>query len=81
MKPLVALLLVLTLCTPLHAQGHPGRVTWGVVLGSVATYEIWAVSTHHETMSQSVQHGPRWFKVSVAVGLGALSVHVFLEKP
>ena len=78
MKALLIPLFVLTLWTPVRAQDHPGRLAWAAVLGSVATYELWATATHHETMSQAVQHGPRWVKVSVGVGLVALSLHLYV---
>ena len=84
MKIIAVAILLLTLAAPAIAKDDPyspttntGRVGWALVLGTAATYEVWAVSTKHQTLSQSVQHGPKWFKVSLGVGLGALAFHMF----
>ena len=53
-----------------------GRIGWVMALGAVGGFELWAVKTRHETMSQGVQHS-RGMKLAVGVGLGALSVHLF----
>ena len=55
----------------------PGMVMWGLLFLAVAIYEAWAVFTHHPTLSQTVQHGPRWFKWALGLGLIGLLVHLF----
>ncbi|HXU04412.1 MAG TPA: hypothetical protein VN903_25800, partial [Polyangia bacterium] len=68
----VLLLLCLLVAVPCAAQpSHPGRWAWAGVLGGVAAYELWAVQTHHETMSQEVQHS-KGLSIAVGIGLGAL---------
>jgi hypothetical protein len=53
----------------------PAKIAWATVLGSVAAYEVWAIKSHNETMSQATQRhtGTR---IAVMVGLSALSVHL-----
>ncbi len=62
---------------PATAAFIPGMVMWGILFLAVAIYEAWAVWTHHPTLSQTVQHGPRWFKWALALGLIWLIVHLF----
>ncbi len=59
---------------------HPtlGYWFWGILFLAVAVYELWAVITHHPTLSQTVQRGPRWFKWALGVGFIALLGHLFL---
>jgi len=52
------------------------KIGWALVLGAVGSYELWAVTTHHETMSQGVQRS-RKLGLAVGVGLGALSFHLY----
>jgi hypothetical protein len=55
-----------------------GMWVWGLLFLAVAIFEAWAVLTHHRTLSQTVQHGPRWFRWALGVGLIALIGHLFL---
>jgi hypothetical protein len=66
--------------TPIPQQTYPynpGMVMWGLLFLAVAIYEAWAVVTGHPTLSQTVQHGPKWFKWALALGLIGLFVHLF----
>jgi hypothetical protein len=79
-KTVATTLLLLALAAPAGADDGKthtaGKVAWSAVLGSVAVYEAWAVTTHHETMSQAVQRH-KATRIAVGIGLGALSVHIF----
>jgi len=55
-----------------------GMWVWGLLFLAVAIYEAWAVLTHHRTLSQVVQRGPRWFRWAIGVGFIALLGHLFL---
>ncbi len=77
MRLILASALVLALATPARADVGP-KVGWAIVLGSAVAYEGWALKTHHQTLSQGVQHGPRWFKVGIAIGLGGLAIHLYV---
>ena len=63
---------------PSARHSSSALVAWGVVLLLVAGYELWAVRTGHDTLSQGVRNGPRWFRISVGVGLAALVGHLFV---
>lgn len=56
----------------------PGYWAWGLIFLAVAIFEAWAVFTHHRTLSQVVQHGPRWFRWAIGLGFIALLGHFFL---
>lgn len=51
---------------------------WGLLFLAALLYEVWAIWTHHRTLSQTVQHGPRWFKWLIGAGLVTLILHLFL---
>jgi hypothetical protein len=55
---------------------HAGTLMWLLVIGAVILYEIIALATHHQTMSQAVQHGPRWLTWLVVGALGWLIWHL-----
>jgi len=55
-----------------------GMWVWGLLFLAVAIFEAWAVLTKHRTLSQTVQHGPRWFRWAIGVGFIALLGHLFL---
>ena len=55
-----------------------GYWMWGLIFLAVAIFEVWAVLTHHRTLSQTVQHGPRWFRWAMGLGLLGLLAHFFL---
>jgi len=59
-------------------RDHLGLVVWGVLFAIVAGYELWATRTGRQTLSQTVQHGPRWFKVTLGMGFCVLLWHLFL---
>jgi hypothetical protein len=64
---------------PLHAQEKAGKIGWTAVFGTIITYEVWALHTHHQTLSETVQHS-KWGKIGVGVGLGGFTVHLFIVK-
>ncbi len=55
-----------------------GMWVWGLLFLAVAIFEAWAVLTKHRTLSQTVQHGPRWFRWAIGVGFVVLLGHLFL---
>lgn len=55
-----------------------GYVMWGLVGLAVLLFELWAVVSGHHTMTQAVQHGPRWMQWLIGGGLIGLFVHLFL---
>lgn len=63
---------------PLPSQQTTGYVMWGLIFLAVAIFEVWAIWTHHRTLSQTVQHGPAWFRWAIGVGFLALLGHFFL---
>lgn len=56
----------------------PGYWMWAAIFLAVAIFEAWAVLTHHRTLSQTVQHGPRWFRWAMGLGFLGLLAHFFL---
>ncbi len=56
---------------------HAGTLMWLLVIGAVILYEILALATGHQTMSQAVQRGPRWLKWLVGGALVWLIWHLF----
>ena len=55
----------------------PAGVAWLVIIGAVLAFEIWALVTHHNTLSQYIQHKPRVWRW-VAEGLIAiLGLHLW----
>ena len=56
----------------------PGYWMWALLFLAVAIFEAWAIWTHHRTLSQTVQHGPSWFRWVMGMGLIALIAHLFL---
>ncbi len=73
-------LLISTICFAEDKKPIPRsvKVGWTIVLSSVAVYEVWAVKTKHETLSQGVQHS-KAMKVIVGVGLSGVAVHFYLK--
>lgn len=61
--------------TPSETYGY---WMWAALFLAVLVFEAWALATHHRTLSQTVQHGPRWFKWAMGIGLVALIAHLFL---
>jgi hypothetical protein len=61
---------------PLPDPQLPGYWLWGAIFLAVAIFELWAIWTHHRTLSQTVQHGPAWFRWALGLGLIALVVHL-----
>ena len=53
-----------------------GYWMWGLVFIAVALFELWAVWTKHRTLSQTVQHGPKWLRWAFGIGFIALIVHL-----
>ena len=82
MRVIAALLLILAIASPVHAEDKRNtkapKIGWAIALGSVAVYEIWAIKTTHETFSQSVQRS-KAMKIAVGVGLGALTIHLYVK--
>jgi hypothetical protein len=60
-----------------HDSQLPGYWMWGALFLAVLIFEAWAVLSHHRTLSETVQHGPRWFKWAMGLGLVALLFHLF----
>lgn len=81
MKPIVALIVLLAFATPAHAQENhkAAKIGWTIVLSSVAAYELWAIKSHHETLSQGVNRS-KGLKIGVGVGLGFVAVHLYVGK-
>lgn len=80
---MVALVLLLSLTVPSVAHAEDGKrvngkLGWAIALTAVGSYELWAVATKHETMTQSVQRS-KGMRIGVAIGLGALSFHLFVK--
>lgn len=63
---------------PSRSEQFAGYWLWGALFLAVLIFEAWAVLTHHRTLSQTVQHGPRWFRWAMGIGLIALLGHLFL---
>lgn len=61
--------------------GHPGYWMWAAILIGVVVFELWAIWSGHQTMSQVVQRGPVWFRWLVGGGLILLIMHLFVWKP
>lgn len=57
---------------------HAAYWAWGLIGLAVLLFELWAVTTGHHTMTQGVQHGPKWFQWIVGGGLIGLLVHLFM---
>ena len=53
---------------------------WGAVFIAVLVFEAWAIWTGNYTMSESVWHGPKWFKWVLGAGLGVLIYHLFIQR-
>lgn len=53
---------------------------WAAVFIAVLAFEAWAIWTGNLTMSESVWHGPRWFRWALGIGLAGLIYHLFLQR-
>lgn len=82
MKTITTMLLLLALAVPAQAQDShkAAKIGWTIVLGSVASYELWAIKSKHETLSQGVQRGGKGFKIGLGIGLGVVAVHLYVGK-
>ncbi len=63
---------------PIVAVSHAGMIMWAIVFALVLAFEIWAGATGHQTLSQTVWKGPRWFRWLLGTGFIVLLVHLFL---
>ena len=66
-----------TQTVPLSSGPEPAAWAWLVILGGLIAFELWAILTHHHTLSQWLQkrRALRWF------GLAAFLVliwHLFI---
>ena len=55
-----------------------GFTAWLVLFVLVLAYEWWASRTGRQTLSQTVQRGPRWFRWSLGISFAVLLVRLFV---
>lgn len=58
---------------------NPARaaeIAWIVLIVAVLIFEGWAIRTHHNTLSQAVQHKKLWFRWLAEIGVAVLGLHL-----
>lgn len=54
----------------------PAAIAWTVIILGVLAFELWAMHHHRNTLSQFVQHKPRWFRWLAEIGVIYLGFHL-----
>lgn len=58
----------------------PGEWMWIALFTAVVIFEVWAILSHNYTLSETVWHGPKWFKWALGLGFLGLLYHLFLQR-
>lgn len=61
---------------PAHDPSLAAQWMWVALIVAVVAFELWALHSRNNTLSQFVQHRPRWFRWLAVGAVTVLGLHL-----